>query len=89
MLALDTNVLVRILIDDTQFIDQCAAARALASAAGEVYVPQVVQIETVWVLESAYGFARRVRRIPQRRGGFFRLCDLDAGARPKYDFGDL
>lgn len=58
MLALDTNVLVRILIDDPQAIDQCAAARALASAAGEVYVPQVVQIETVWVLESAYGFAR-------------------------------
>lgn len=58
MLALDTNVLVRILIDDPQAIDQCAAARALASAAGEVYVSQVVQIETVWVLESAYGFAR-------------------------------
>lgn len=58
MLALDTNVLVRILIDDPQTIGQCAAARALASAAGEVYVPQVVQIETVWVLESAYGFAR-------------------------------
>ena len=58
MLALDTNVLVRILIDDPQAIDQCEAARALASAAGEVYVPQVVQIETVWVLESAYGFAR-------------------------------
>lgn len=58
MLALDTNVLVRILIDDPQAIDQCAVARALASAAGEVYVPQVVQIETVWVLESAYGFAR-------------------------------
>lgn len=58
MLALDTNVLVRILIDDPQSAGQCAAARALASAAGEVYVPQVVQIETVWVLESAYGFAR-------------------------------
>ena len=31
----------------------CSSARA-----GKVYVPQVVQIETVWVLESAYGFAR-------------------------------
>lgn len=35
-----------------------AQQRALASAAGEIYVPQVVQIETIWVLESAYGFAR-------------------------------
>ncbi len=58
VLALDTNVLVRILIDDPQSAGQCAAARALASAAGEVYVSQLVQIETVWVLESAYGFAR-------------------------------
>ncbi|MDD3381200.1 MAG: type II toxin-antitoxin system VapC family toxin [Rugosibacter sp.] len=58
MLVLDTNVLVQILIDDPRAVGQCAAARALASAAGEVYVPQVVQIETVWVLESAYGFAR-------------------------------
>ena len=58
MLALDTNVLVRILIDDPGSARQCAAARRLASAAGKVYVSQVVQIETVWVLESVYGFAR-------------------------------
>lgn len=58
MLAVDTNVLVRILIDDPRSAQQCAAARQVASAAGRVYVSQVVQIETVWVLESVYGFAR-------------------------------
>ena len=58
MLALDTNVLIRILIDDPRAAKQCAAARTLASAAGSVYVSQVVQIESVWVLESVYGFSR-------------------------------
>ena len=58
MLAVDTNVLVRILIDDPGAARQCAAARKLAAAADRVYVSQVVQIETVWVLESVYGFAR-------------------------------
>ncbi len=58
VLALDTNVLIRILIDDPGSAKQCAAARTLASAAGSVQVSQVVQIETVWVLESVYGFTR-------------------------------
>ena len=58
MLALDTHVLIRILIDDPTALKQCAAARKLASAAGRVYVSQVVQIESVWVLESVYGVTR-------------------------------
>ena len=58
MLALDTKVLIRILIDDPRAAKQCAAARMLASAAGSVHVSQVVKIETVWVLESVYGFTR-------------------------------
>jgi predicted nucleic-acid-binding protein len=58
VLALDTNVLVRILIDDPQSAKQCAAVRKLASAAGNVYVSQVVQIETIWILESVYDFTR-------------------------------
>lgn len=58
MLAVDTNVLVRILVDDPGAPSQCAAARKLASEAGTIYVPQVVQIETVWVLESSYGVTK-------------------------------
>ncbi len=55
MLAVDTNVLVRVLVDDPTALDQCRAARQAVSEAGEVFVSQVVQIETVWVLVSAYG----------------------------------
>ena len=56
MIAVDTNVLVRILIDDSGAAVQMQAARALLANAEVLYVPQIVQVETVWVLESAYGF---------------------------------
>lgn len=55
MLSVDTNVLVRVLVDDPSALEQCRSARQTLSAAGAVYVTQVVQIETVWVLASAYG----------------------------------
>lgn len=58
MLAVDTNVLVRILIDDANTPSQCAAARKLALEAGTIYISQVVQIETVWVLERSYGLSK-------------------------------
>lgn len=53
MIAIDTNVLVRILIDDAGQPGQVQAARALASRVGQVYIPLIVLVETVWVLESA------------------------------------
>jgi predicted nucleic-acid-binding protein len=55
VLAVDTNVLVRVLVDDPTAPGQCRTARLAVSEAGQVYVSQVVQIETVWVLSSAYG----------------------------------
>ncbi|MDP1653805.1 MAG: type II toxin-antitoxin system VapC family toxin [Rhodocyclaceae bacterium] len=58
MLAVDTNVLVRVLVDDAAAPEQCRNARLAVSEAGEVYVAQVVQIETVWVLASAYGLGK-------------------------------
>ncbi|MGE0086933.1 MAG: PIN domain-containing protein [Desulfococcaceae bacterium] len=58
MIAIDTNVLVRILVEDTGQIKQTHAARELARAAIQVYVPQIVQVETVWVLETAYKFSK-------------------------------
>ena len=58
MLALDTNVLVRVLVDDPTALDQCRTARQIVSEAGEVSVAQIVQIETAWVLTSAYGLSR-------------------------------
>lgn len=60
MLSVDTNVLVRALVDDASAFDQCRSARQTLSAAGAVYVTQVVQIETVWVLSSAYGLDKSV-----------------------------
>ncbi|CDH46874.1 type II toxin-antitoxin system VapC family toxin [Candidatus Contendibacter odensensis] len=55
MIAIDTNVLVRVLVDDPTAPQQCEQARILLKAQGSVWVSQPVLIETVWVLESAYG----------------------------------
>ena len=54
MIAIDTNVLVRILVDDSGQPDQVQAARKLASDAKQLFVPQIVQVEMVWVLQAAY-----------------------------------
>lgn len=56
MIAVDTNVLVRLLIYDPDSQIQVGLAKALLKRAKRLYVPQIVQIETVWVLEKAYGF---------------------------------
>ena len=58
MIAVDTNLLVRILADDPGQPAQVDAARALASQAQQVFVPFIVQVETVWVLESGYGLSK-------------------------------
>jgi predicted nucleic-acid-binding protein len=53
MLAVDTNVLVRLLTGDEP--KQAAAARALF-AAGPIWIAKTVFLETAWVLRSLYGF---------------------------------
>ena len=58
MISLDTNVLVRIFVDDPSHPEQCAKARKIVSQYKSVYVTQVVQAETVWVLSRAYEFSR-------------------------------
>jgi predicted nucleic-acid-binding protein len=58
VIAVDTNVLVRILADDPGQPAQVQAARRLAGGAKQVFVPTVVQVETVWVLESGYGLSK-------------------------------
>jgi predicted nucleic-acid-binding protein len=54
VIAIDTNVLVRVLIDEPSETQQITAARALVGDARTVFVSQVVLVEMVWVLESAY-----------------------------------
>ena len=56
MVAVDTSVLVRILIDDEAQRGQVVKARSFAKKVGSVFVSQIVQIELVWVLEAAYRF---------------------------------
>lgn len=51
----DTNVLARALVDDPGAPGQCESARKALTAATVVIVPQVVQIELCWLLESAFG----------------------------------
>ncbi len=56
--TLDTNVLARVVVDDAEAPAQCAAARKAIGAAKAVIIPQVVQIELCWLLESAFGLRR-------------------------------
>lgn len=56
MIAVDTNVLARMLINDPDAQLQANLAKALLKQAKQVYVPKIVQIEIVWVMETAYGF---------------------------------
>lgn len=58
MIAIDTNVLVRALVDDSDAIEQCRKARDLILQHGDVWVCRIVLIETVWVLERAYDFTK-------------------------------
>lgn len=58
MISVDTNVLIRILVNDPDNATQVDYARQAVNLYQMVYVSQIVQIETVWVLKSAYGFAK-------------------------------
>jgi predicted nucleic-acid-binding protein len=53
MIAVDTNVLVRLLTGDDP--KQAAAARALF-VAEPIWIAKTVLLETAWVLSSFYGF---------------------------------
>lgn len=60
MIGIDTNILVRHLVQD----DSQQAARATAFIEGRLtrdapgFVNRIVVVELIWVLESAYGYAR-------------------------------
>lgn len=100
MIALDTNVLVRYLVEDDP--RQAAAAAELINrtiARGEqLFIPQIVLCELVWVLSFAYEFGRgeiatALRQI--RRGAQIAIEApdqvreaIEAYARGKGDFAD-
>ncbi len=59
MIALDTNVLLRALVDDDKAAHQCAAARRLVASAATVTISAAVFLEAVWTLSRSFGFPRK------------------------------
>lgn len=57
MISVDTNVIVRIFIDDLN-IKQVEAARNLVVKEKKVYLTQIVLIEMVWVFSRAYRMSK-------------------------------
>ena len=47
MIAIDTNVLVRIVVQDSDQQAQAQQAQALIKKAGSAFIPQIVQVELV------------------------------------------
>src|SRR5436190_659318 len=60
MKALDTNVLVRYLVQDDPAQGRKATAyiEGAAAADEQILISNIVLCETVWVLDSAYGYAK-------------------------------
>jgi len=60
MIALDTNVIVRFLVRDDEEQAQAVYTRfkAAETSRKRLFVPLVVVLELIWVLDSAYGMSR-------------------------------
>jgi predicted nucleic-acid-binding protein len=61
VIGLDTNVLVRYLVQDdpTQSARAAELIERRLSQTNPGYISLVAMVETTWVLDSAYGFSRR------------------------------
>ena len=55
LLTIDTNIVVRLLVEDDPM--ECARAKRLFEDA-LVFIPATVFMETEWVLRAVYGFSR-------------------------------
>lgn len=55
MIAIDTNVLIRLLLRDDPI--QSEASRKLFASA-DIFIPDTVLLETEWVLRAVYAFSR-------------------------------
>jgi len=58
MIAIDTNVLVRVLVNDPKAEEQCQLARDLIITNKDIWDCRIVLVETVWVLQSSYKFSK-------------------------------
>ncbi|MFB6262338.1 MAG: PIN domain-containing protein [Bradymonadaceae bacterium] len=95
MIALDTNVLVRYLVEDGP-AEQCRRAAELVDRAvdegRDLFISDVVACETVWVLESAYDVGRDdvasvLDRLLETRQIRFRHAALICRAVDSYESG--
>ncbi len=59
MIAVDTNVLLRALVNDPDAPNQCSAAQTLIADAGTVRVAGIVFMEALWVLHKRYQAPRK------------------------------
>ena len=100
MIALDTNVLVRFLVEDEPKQSR-AAARFIENAVAReepLFISDIVMCEAVWVLASAYGFPRPeiadvLGNLLRAESVVFTSSDqlasaLEAYSRGKGDFAD-
>lgn len=78
MIAIDTNIVVRIVVDDDK--PAVAQARALLERSA-VFVPSSVLMETEWVLRSTYGFSRE--RIAVALRAFLGLPQVEVSDRSR------
>ena len=58
MITADAITLIRILVDDPDFVKDAEHARRLALIAIRVYVPQLTQIESITILEREYNLSK-------------------------------
>jgi predicted nucleic-acid-binding protein len=100
VIALDTNVLVRFLVEDDEA--QTRAATSLIARAGRtgdhLFVSDIVLCEVVWVLSASYDTSKPeiislIRKLLHARQLTFRMSDLlaralEAYAAGKGDFAD-
>ncbi len=54
MIGIDTNVLVRVLVDDASAMEQCLKARDFVLKQDKIFISSIVLVETIWVLHRAY-----------------------------------
>lgn len=100
MIALDTNVLVRFLVEDDEKQTRIASQliRDAIEREEQLYISDIVMCETVWVLSSSYRFSRAeiveaLAGLVRARAVVFTSTDrlaraLEAFATGKGDFAD-
>jgi predicted nucleic-acid-binding protein len=100
MKALDTNILIRYLVQDDPVQSRKAATHIenAAAAGDQILISDIVLCETVWVLDSAYGYekmeiAGAIEKLLQSATFVFAAKDVVAAAFEEYrstkvDFAD-